>query len=67
MMVYGIGAIVVLGLIAAIVRSWNLPKILEARKEIIDARAKKADERRTDREKAKAAREAARAARRKRP
>lgn len=68
MMTYAIIGIVILGLVASIVRNYNLPKTLEARKEVIEANAKKADERREDALKAKAAREAAREARRrKRP
>lgn len=66
-MTYAIVGVVILGLIAAIVRAWNAPAILAARKEVIDARAKKSDERREDKAKAKAAREAARAAKRKKP
>jgi uncharacterized membrane protein YcjF (UPF0283 family) len=60
---YAIIGIVILALIAAIVRAWNAPAILAARKEIIDARAKKADQRREDRAKILADRRAERAKR----
>lgn len=78
MIMYAGIAIVILGLIASIVRWYNLPAVAEQRRLAQEARFKAQDERRADqaarvasrneaREKAKAAREAARAARRKRP
>jgi hypothetical protein len=76
--VYAGIAIVILGLIASIVRWWNLPAVVEQRRLATEARLKAQNERRDDqaakaktrneaREKQRADKEAARQARRKRP
>ena len=74
MIMYAVIAIVILGLIASIVRWYNLPAVAEQRRLAQEARYKAQDERRDDQIKKREAREAARAkrqaerdARRKRP
>ena len=64
MTTYAIILIIILGLVASIIKWWNLPKTIEERRLAQESRAKAQDERRSDRAAQASARQAAREKRR---
>lgn len=60
MITYAVIAVVILALVGYIIRWWNLPKTIEARRLAQESRARATDERREDRIKKLEARRASR-------